>query len=105
MSTYIPQLTPLEAQERRETVVLLDVREPDEVAELRIPGSRHIPLGDLPQRFTELDQRTPVVAACRSGRRSQRAAEFLQQQGFEVANLSGGITRWMQEQQPVLAGR
>ncbi|MEM8618526.1 MAG: rhodanese-like domain-containing protein [Actinomycetota bacterium] len=72
--------------------LVLDVREPDEVAEGTIPGALHIPLGELHDRVGELDPGTPVAVLCRSGGRSAMAAEFLDAAGFgQVTNLEGGI--------------
>ena len=72
--------------------LVLDVREPDEVAEGTIPGALHIPLGELQERVGELDPGVPVAVLCRSGGRSAMAAEFLDASGFgQVTNLAGGI--------------
>ena len=95
----IPQLTPAQATDRTEAV-LLDVREAGELAEGRIAGSTHIPLGQLPARALELDRSRPVITVCRSGGRSSRAAQFLAGQGYDVANLDGGMTRWLAEGRP-----
>lgn len=71
---------------------LVDVREPDEVAHGTLPGARNIPLGELPARIGELDPSQRVVLLCRSGARSNRAAEYLASAGFgDVANLQGGM--------------
>ena len=71
---------------------LIDVREPDEVAEGTLPGAINIPLGDMPARIGELDQGRRVVLLCRSGGRSTQAAEFLTASGFgDVVNLEGGM--------------
>src|SRR5512133_2481372 len=93
MNSRIPQLTPAEAAARTDAVVL-DVREAAELAEGRIAGSTHIPLGQLPARAFELDRGRPVITVCRSGGRSARAAQFLTDQGYDVANLAGGMTAW-----------
>lgn len=78
-----------------EQVQLLDVRELSEWREGHISGSVHIPLGELAARYRELDPGKPLVAICRSGNRSQHAAEALQRAGFsDVANLSGGVVAW-----------
>lgn len=75
-----------------ETGQLVDVREPDEVAQGTLPGAVNIPLGDLPNRMDELDRHRPVVLLCRSGGRSGQAAEMLSNAGFdEVVNLVGGM--------------
>jgi len=78
-------------------VEVVDVREPDEWnGELgRIPGARHLPLGELRARLAELPRDRPVVAVCRSGGRSAEASLILEQAGFSrAANLSGGMIRW-----------
>ena len=99
MNPPIPQLTPAQVADRSDAVVL-DVREAAELAEGRIAGSTHIPLGQLPARAVELDRERRIVTVCRSGRRSARAAQFLVGQGYDVANLDGGLTRWAAEGRP-----
>ncbi len=75
---------------------LLDVREPFEVQLSDIAGARHIPLGELPARLSELDRRTPVVVYCQRGARSLRAVELLRGAGFATArSLAGGIDAWL----------
>ena len=101
MNPQIPQLTPAEAADRTETTVL-DVREAHEVAEGRIAGSTHIPLGQLPARAFELDRSRPIITVCRSGGRSSQAAQFLAGQGYDVANLDGGMTQWIAEGRPTV---
>ncbi|MQA35417.1 rhodanese-like domain-containing protein [Modestobacter roseus] len=96
----IPQLTPAQVADRAEAV-LLDVREADEVAAGRIAGSTHIPLGQLAARSVELDRGRPVITVCRSGGRSSRAAQLLAAQGYDVADLAGGMTAWTADGRPV----
>jgi sulfur-carrier protein adenylyltransferase/sulfurtransferase len=77
-----------------EDVFVLDVREPHEYQICNI-GGHLIPLGDLPRRVSELDSSREIVAHCRSGVRSAKAVDFLQQAGFKkVHNLAGGILAW-----------
>src|SRR6201996_8430286 len=78
---------------------LLDVREPHEfkIAEI---GGYLLPLGDLQKRVAELDKNRDIVVQCKSGGRSQKAAEFLQQAGFKVKNLAGGILAWSDQIDP-----
>ena len=78
---------------------LLDVREPHEykIAEI---GGYLLPLGDLQKRAGELDKNREIVVQCKSGGRSQKAAEFLQQSGFKVKNLAGGILAWSDQIDP-----
>jgi rhodanese-related sulfurtransferase len=83
---------------RGETFVLLDVREPSELALARIDGVRAIPLGELARRTGELDPEQPTVCICHHGMRSARAAGHLASSGFRsVFNLAGGIDRWSAE--------
>jgi adenylyltransferase/sulfurtransferase len=77
-----------------DNLFVLDVREPHEYQICNINGYL-IPLGDLPKRVNELDSSREIVAHCRSGVRSGKAVEFLQQAGFKkVHNLAGGILAW-----------
>ncbi len=76
-------------------ILMLDVREPSEVASGIIPGAVHIPLGELPSRYQEIDASRPVVVYCAHGIRSFQGAYFLRTQGFEgTRSLSGGIVQW-----------
>lgn len=79
-------------------VFLLDVREPDEFEEVAIPGSHLIPLGSLQRRVGEVPKDRQVVVICAVGGRSARATDYLRRQGFEAANLHGGIRAWLQLQ-------
>jgi adenylyltransferase/sulfurtransferase len=81
--------------------VLVDVREPYEYDICRIPGSRLIPLGQLPSRMSELDSADEIVLQCKSGARSARALKLLQEAGFEkLWNVEGGIAAWADEVDP-----
>src|SRR6201996_6058978 len=86
-------------QDAGKNYFLLDVREPHEfkIAEI---GGYLIPLGDLQKRVGELDKSREIVAHCKMGGRSQKAAEFLQQAGFKVKNLAGGINAWSEQIDP-----
>ena len=74
--------------------VVVDVREPDEVAAWSIPGAVNVPVQTLADRFGELPRDREVVVVCASGNRSALAAEFLAAQGLQVANLRGGMVAW-----------
>jgi len=82
------------AFDRRSEITLLDVREPWEWQAGHIDGSVHIPLMQLPVRFKELPADRPIVTVCRTGARSDDAAEFLRRSGFEAHNLDGGVADW-----------
>jgi molybdopterin/thiamine biosynthesis adenylyltransferase/rhodanese-related sulfurtransferase len=105
MQNGIPQVTPVDLKRRLdagEDVFVLDVREPHEYQIVNI-GAPLIPLGDLPNRLGELDANREIVIHCKTGGRSQRAAEFLQKSGFKnVSNLAGGITAWATDIDPKL---
>lgn len=91
------QLTAKEVEtllSERTTLNIIDVREVDEVAAGRIPGSVNIPLGLIEFRMNELDKSKEYVMVCRSGGRSGRASQFLEGQGFKVINMEGGMLAW-----------
>jgi sulfur-carrier protein adenylyltransferase/sulfurtransferase len=97
----VPELSPTEFAARwpsyatGDEVVLLDVREHDELALAAVDGALHIPMREIPARIADLDSGKPLVVMCHSGGRSRRVAEFLQQNGFSsVFNLKGGIEAW-----------
>lgn len=94
----VPECAPAELAARlaRETVVVLDVREPEEWAgELgRIRGARLIPLGELAGRLDEVPE-GPVVTVCHGGKRSARAAAELMRAGRAlVVSMAGGMVAW-----------
>ena len=80
--------------------VLIDVREPHEYQICKIPGSKLIPLGDLPQRVGELDKASKLIVHCKMGGRSARAVAFLRSQGFDATNVEGGIHAWSERIDP-----
>ncbi|MFJ5769362.1 rhodanese-like domain-containing protein [Psychrobacillus sp. NPDC093180] len=73
---------------------IIDVREVDEVAEGKIPRAINIPLGLVEFRMHELDKSKEYIMVCRSGGRSGRATEFLEDQGYNVINMQGGMLSW-----------
>ena len=76
-------------------IVLIDVRNPGEVAAGIIPGARVIHLAHLMKRSGELDPQSVIVVNCQSGRRSSTAASYLRAHGFaDVSDLIGGIAAW-----------
>ena len=83
--------------EAGEAVNLIDVREVAELEAGHIPGVKHIPLGLLEFRMHELNKNIPYIMVCRSGGRSGQATAFLEAQGFDVTNMSGGMLEWTGE--------
>jgi adenylyltransferase/sulfurtransferase len=102
----ISQISPIELKRRLdagEDLFVLDVREPHEYQIANL-GAKLIPLGDLPARVNELDSSREIVVHCKSGGRSQKAAEFLAQSGFKkLHNLAGGINAWSTDVDPKVA--
>ena len=102
----VPTITAPELKakmDRKEPFVLVDVREPYEYEICRIPGSKLIPVGELPARLSELDTADEIVLQCKSGARSARALHILQEAGFrKLANLQGGITAWADQVDPAV---
>ena len=85
------------ALQQGEKLLLIDVREPQEVEKARIAGSTLIPLGQLGARLGEITEWKPrrVIVHCRTGGRSAKACALLRDAGFvDVTNLSGGIDAW-----------
>ncbi len=79
-------------------IKVVDVREPDEYAIAHINGVPLIPLGELPQRFIELDPNQTIYIHCKVGARSLRAVQILKEQGFKYAkSVKGGIDAWSNE--------
>ena len=91
------QLTAKQVEEllnENQSLNILDVREDDEVATGMIPTAKHIPLGQVESRMSELEKSKEYIMVCRSGGRSGQAAQFLENQGFDVINMTGGMMSW-----------
>jgi len=94
----ISEIEPIELKlrlTRGDQLLLLDVREPEEVAIAPFPGAVHLPMNEVPSRLHGLDIAAEWVIVCHHGIRSAQVAMYLARMGFErVANLTGGIDRW-----------
>jgi adenylyltransferase/sulfurtransferase len=76
-------------------LVLLDVREADELAVCKMGATHHIPLGELGVRWEELPRDGRILIHCHHGGRSLRATQFLRAKGLKaVSNVKGGIEAW-----------
>lgn len=85
-----------ERLDKGENLHLLDVRNPDE-HEIQNLGAKLIPLGDLNDSLDEIEdwKDEEVIVYCRSGARSGRAQQMMEQNGFSnVRNLTGGMLAW-----------
>lgn len=91
-------ITPEEVNTRRtngDDFILLDCREPEELAIASLAGATHIPMGDIPQRITELNPDDEIIVFCHHGIRSAAVCSYLRQLDFgKVKNLRGGIDAW-----------
>jgi len=82
--------------------LVLDVREPFEFAEGRVPGSVLVPLDTVGARADEFPKDQPVYVVCRSGNRSLLAARTLVEAGYtDVRNVEGGMIAWAAQRLPV----
>ena len=90
-------ITPNEVEElvsQRNDQSIIDVREAEEAAAEKILGAVNIPLGLLEFRLQDLDKSKEHIVVCRSGGRSAMAAEFLENRGYKVMNMTGGMNEW-----------
>lgn len=77
-----------------EKLNIIDVREVDEVSSGKIPTATNIPLGLLEFRMHELDKSKEYLVVCRSGGRSANGCRLLEQHGYKVINMNGGMLDW-----------
>ncbi len=77
-------------------IQLVDVRVPEAFNEGHIPGAKNLDFTSehFDDMMKQLDKKNPVAVYCRGGRQSMEAAEKLQDAGFEVIHLDGGILTW-----------
>ena len=87
-----------------EPMLLVDVRNDDEVARGVIEGAIHIPLALLPLKYESLPKSENIVFYCHSGIRSAHAAAFASSKGSKnVYNLAGGVLAWAKAGYPFVA--
>lgn len=103
------ELSPAAATQmiNREDALVLDVREADEFANGHLPEAKHIPLGKLAERASELEKfkDKPIIVCCASGVRSGKACGELGKLGFaRTYNISGGVDAWVGAGYPIKKG-
>lgn len=100
------ELGPLRAAELAAAgeALIVDVRQPFEWEESRVPGARLIPLEQLPGMAAQIDDGRPVIFLCRSGNRSAMATEAFLASGRTAYNLSGGILAWIESGLEIQSG-
>nr|WP_193581120.1 rhodanese-like domain-containing protein [Paenibacillus aceris] len=87
----------LELIQKEKNVTILDVREQDEWESGHIPGAKHIPLGQIARVLNEIAPKQETIIVCRSGNRSGVACDYLSSMGYNVTNMSGGMSQWSGE--------
>lgn len=88
----------------QQDAVIIDVREPAELAGGKILNAKSVPLSQIEARVKELERfkDRPVIVACASGNRSRSAISHLRRHGFtQLYNLAGGIAAWRQAGLPL----
>ena len=91
---YVTAAKVLQRYKAGDRLVLLDVRQMSEFVTGHLPGSRLIPLAQLPERLAELDRNEEIIVVCLTGSRSARATRLLIEAGFNAKNMRGGILQW-----------
>ena len=87
----------------QEPFVLLDIREPSEIAAASLPGALQIPMREIPARIGELNPGDRIAVLCHVGGRSERVAEFLATRGYaNVYNVEGGIDAYSLRVDPAI---
>lgn len=84
-------------------IALIDVREPDEYAEARVPGAVLVPLETIPERVSDLPDKH-LYMICALGGRSLKAAEYLTARGWTCTNVAGGTNGWVEAGLPFDSG-
>lgn len=86
--------------DQKESFILLDVREKEELDIAKITPCLWIPMDLIAKEYSKIDISLPVVVMCHGGRRSSLVAKFLKKLGYEVSNLEGGIEAWSKNIDP-----
>lgn len=97
MRHWTPQALADYLKNAQQALQILDVREQWEYDIAHLQGSTLIPLGQLIHKMGALDKSCEWVVVCHHGIRSAHACYYLERNGFEVINLTGGLDRWAKE--------
>ena len=90
-------VTQLKDSLAKKEIVLIDVREQEENDICNIESSVHIPMNKIPSHLDKLDKDTEYAIICHSGVRSHNVCFYLQNLGYKVKNVCGGIHQWALE--------
>ena len=77
---------------QNEQLSLVDVREAEEFETLHLEGAQNLPLSQLADTYDQLDKDLLHYVICKSGMKSARACQFLEEHGCKVINVQGGMT-------------
>ena len=77
---------------QNEQLSLVDVREAEEFETLHLEGAQNLPLSQLAEIYDQMDKDLLHYVICKSGIRSARACQFLEEHGYKVINVQGGMT-------------
>jgi rhodanese-related sulfurtransferase len=83
---------------------VIDVREPREFHDARVPGAVLMPMGQLSSRLHELDRDRPVYVVCATGNRSAAMTDLLVANGYDAYSVAGGTSAWARSGRPVESG-
>jgi rhodanese-related sulfurtransferase len=97
----VPQVTVEQLWGSLTDWTVVDVREPYEWRSGTVPGALRMPLGRLAETMGNLDRSRRYAAVCAHGNRSQVAAGYLAERGFDVVNVEGGMALWLMRGLPV----
>jgi len=104
----VPDVSPRDASQLLEAqdAVLIDIREPDEWAESRVPRAILRPMSTIREWYQDLPTDRPIIVLCRSGSRSHAVVHALTAQAgmTNVVNLRGGILAWAEDELPIDTG-
>jgi rhodanese-related sulfurtransferase len=84
-----------------EGAIIIDVREDDEFATGHAEGAKNFPLSTFAEHFEEISKESPIYVICQSGGRSARACDYLEGQGYDATNVTGGTGDWIAGNLPV----
>jgi rhodanese-related sulfurtransferase len=82
---------------------LVDVREVDEWDAGHAEGALHVPATEFLTRYGEIPPDDEVHIICRTGGRSARVTEWLNQNGFDAVNVAGGMDAWVEAGRPIVS--
>ncbi|MGE9985172.1 rhodanese family protein [Desulfovibrio sp. SGI.169] len=105
----LPAISPAETLQKLQDgkIRLVDIREPDEINSLRVPGAEAAPLSVIRwMRLAPSDAKLPIVFTCNSGNRTSKQSDLLEElAGGPAWQMEGGVSAWARAGLPVERGR